>query len=115
MALNNCSPARFRSERGAMLIQVAVILIALIAFLSFVADYGLMWVSRRQAQNAADAGALAGAVALGLDDFADRTDDGPAKQAAYNFATSNLVAGESPDVQMDTDILFYNDDPSKFP
>ena len=115
MALYNSSPRRFRSERGAILIQVAVILIALIAFLSFVADYGLMWVSRRQAQNAADAGALAGAVALGLDDFADRTDDGPAKQAAYNFATSNLVAGESPDVQMDTDILFYDDDPTKFP
>ena len=34
-----------------------------------------MWVSRRQAQNAADAGALAGAVALAFDDF-DNADDG---------------------------------------
>ena len=48
----------------------------LIAFLSFVADYGLMWVGRRQAQNAADAGALAGAMALAFDDFADRSDTG---------------------------------------
>lgn len=106
MALYNSSPARFRSERGAMLIQVAVILIALIAFLSFVADYGLMWVSRRQAQNAADAGAMAGAVALALDDFSDRTDTGPAKLAAHNFALSNFVAGESPNVNIATDVTF---------
>lgn len=103
------------SDRGAILIQVAVAIVVLIAFTSFVADYGLMWVSRRQAQNAADAGALAGAVAMAYDDFADRSSDGPAKQSAYNFAVNNQVWGEDPAVLIDTDILFYPDDPTKFP
>ena len=31
-------------------------------------DYGVMWSSRRQAQNAADAAALAGAISLAYDD-----------------------------------------------
>jgi Flp pilus assembly protein TadG len=103
------------SERGAILIQVAIAMIVLIAFTSFVADYGLLWVGRRQAQNAADAGALAGAVALAFDHFGDRTATGPAKQSAHNFALANSVLREAPDNQIDTDVLFYPDDPSKFP
>ena len=46
-------------------------LFVLMAFNVFVLDYGMLWVARGQAQNAADAGALAGAVARGFDDFAD--------------------------------------------
>ena len=57
-----------RSERGAILIQVALSMVVLTAFSAFVIDYGVMWVGRRQAQNAADAGALAGAIALAFDD-----------------------------------------------
>jgi hypothetical protein len=106
---------RFRGERGSVLVQVGVAMIVLIALIAFVADYGLMWVSRRQAQNSADAGALAGAVALGYDDFADRSDTGAAKLSAHKFALGNGVAGEAPDVQIDTDVYFYDDDPSKFP
>ena len=41
----------------------------LVAFNVFVLDYGVMWVAREQAQNAADAGALAGAVARSYDDL----------------------------------------------
>ena len=52
------------AERGAITIHVAIALMALLVFSSFVIDYGFMWVSRRQAQNAADAGALAGAISL---------------------------------------------------
>ena len=37
-------------------------------FIGFVVDYGAFWVSRNQAQNAADAGALAGATARLYDD-----------------------------------------------
>jgi uncharacterized membrane protein len=40
----------------------------LTALTAFVVDYGVLWVARRQAQNAADAGALAGATALAFDD-----------------------------------------------
>ena len=99
--------SKLSSERGAILIQVAVASIVLIAFSMFVVDYGIMWVSRGQAQNAADAGALAGAVALAFDDFDNRADDGPAKQAAQQFALLNKVFGEDPDVQVATDVIFY--------
>ena len=100
--------SKLSSERGAILIQVAVASIVLIAFSMFVVDYGIMWVSRGQAQNAADAGALAGAVALAFDDFDNRADDGPAKQAAQQFALQNKVFGEDPDVQVATDVIFYH-------
>src|SRR5687768_6182026 len=106
---------RFDSERGAILVQVGVAILALTAFLLFVVDYGALWVSRNQAQNAADSGALAGAIALAFDDWDDRADSGPAKQAARAFALANDVFGEDADVDMDTDIRFYPDEPAAFP
>ncbi len=74
--------SRRKNERGAIIIHVAIALIALLAFTSFVIDYGVMWVSRRQAQNAADAGALAGALTLLLDPAQTTL----ATQAAQHFA-----------------------------
>jgi len=89
------------------------------AFAGFVVDYGLMFVGRRQAQNAADGAALAGAIAMALD--ADtRAGDGPAKTAAYRVSQSHAVVGEAPNV-IDpstgdaTDIMFYTEAPAKFP
>ena len=49
--------ARRGDDRGAILVHVAFALLALMAFASFTVDFGVMWASRRQAQNAADAGA----------------------------------------------------------
>ena len=60
-----------RSEQGAVFVQVGISLFVLMAFNVFVLDYGMMWIGRRQAQNAADAGALAGGVARAYDDFDD--------------------------------------------
>lgn len=51
-----------RSDRGVILIMVAVSLLALTLFSAFVIDMGILWAARAQAQNAADAGALAGAI-----------------------------------------------------
>src|SRR5437773_10538844 len=59
---------RSASERGAVLVQASILLLVLIGFTAFVFDYGVMWVARNQAQTAADAGALAGAIALQYDD-----------------------------------------------
>jgi Putative Flp pilus-assembly TadE/G-like len=56
-----------RSEQGAVFVQVGISLFVLMAFNVFVLDYGMMWVGRGQAQNAADAGALAGATARAYD------------------------------------------------
>lgn len=58
-------------------------------------DVGMLATARAQAQNAADAGALAGAIALALDDWDDRSPGGPAVQAAVNAASENLVMGGS--------------------
>src|SRR5512147_2976792 len=97
------SSRRVSSERGAILIQVGIAILVLSAFGMFVIDYGVLWVSRHQAQNSADSGALAGATALALDSFTNHADDGPAKQAARSFALANLVFGQAPDVQAATD------------
>jgi Flp pilus assembly protein TadG len=103
------------SERGAILIQVGVAILVMSAFSMFVIDYGVAWISRSQAQNSADAGAIAGATALALDDFGDRTDTGPAKLAAREFALRHVVWGEAPDVEMATDVRFYPNAPAEFP
>jgi Flp pilus assembly protein TadG len=65
-------PSRIRAlvtdESGVSLVIVAVQILVLTAMCTFVLDYGMVWLGRRQAQNAADAGALAAATALAKDD-----------------------------------------------
>jgi Flp pilus assembly protein TadG len=102
-----------RSERGAILLHVVIGIVVLIGFLAFVVDYGVMWVGRGQAQNAADSGALAGAVAMALDanGWTDRTPTGPARTAARQMALTNWVVGQAPDVVMATDV-FFTDQPA---
>ncbi len=77
-----------RSERGAVFVQVGISLFVLMSFNVFVLDYGVMWIARRQAQNAADAGALAGATSQAYDVFHN-----PASvvESAQNVAAANLV------------------------
>lgn len=93
-------------DRGAVLIHVALGVLALAAFTTFVADYGLMWTSRRQAQNSADAGALAGATAFAYDDPGNYADTGMAKLSAYNATQTNVVWGQSPYVNITNHITF---------
>jgi len=88
---------RFRSESGISLIHVALLLFVFMGFSMFVVDYGVLWVARVQAQNAADAGALAGATARGFDELADPpAANGAAYQSAFRAATSRSVMGELP-------------------
>lgn len=91
-----------KNERGAVIIQVAVCLLGLMAFSAFVIDHGIMMASRGQAQNAADAGALAGAISLA---FESTTDLANARTKAQKFAQQNFVFGAAPDVLF-TDINF---------
>ena len=85
-------------DRGAIIIHVAFALLGLLAFSAFVIDQGVVFVARRQAQNAADAGALAGAISL-LNDFDDYTG---ADAAAKHYAGTNWVWGQ---VTAPTDII----------
>jgi Flp pilus assembly protein TadG len=50
----------YRKERGQSLVLVALLMIVFLAFLGLVLDGGFVLATRRSAQNAADAGALAG-------------------------------------------------------
>ena len=77
------------NERGAITIHVAIALMALLMFAAIVVDQGAFYVSRRQAQNAADAGALAGALTL---ETAPSEIDG-AKAAAKSIRQSKRDLG----------------------
>lgn len=97
------SPLNWRtSERGAVLVHVAISLLGLIAFSTLVVDYGVLWAARRQAQNSADAAALAGAVSLG---YVDMSNQDLARASALNVAIENAVWGSEPDVTVG-DITF---------
>jgi len=80
-----------RDERGMTLIFVGVGFIAFMAATTLAIDVGMFMTARSQAQNAADSGALAGAVALGFDDFDDRSPNGPAVLSAINASLANAV------------------------
>ena len=87
------------SERGVTLILVGLWIFVLTAMSAFVLDYGVMWLSRRQAQNAADAGALAGAIARAFDEKTDPpAAGGLAETASRKAAQANGVwTGTLPD------------------
>jgi Flp pilus assembly protein TadG len=81
--------SRLKDDRGAIIIHVAIALLALIAFSAFVVDMGVMWVSRGQAQNAADAAALAGGVAL----MNDGGSTAEAANSTFQWANNNAIFG----------------------
>src|SRR5688572_22481295 len=89
------SKVRAGSERGAVLVQVAIALMGLIALSAFVVDYGVLWVARRQAQNSADAAAMAGAISMG---FTDMNNQALARASAMQVAATNQVWGAAPDI-----------------
>ena len=89
---------RLSSERGATLVHVGITLLGLILFSGFVVDYGVMWESRRQAQNAADAGALAGAISRVNEDQSANpsTTSGPVYESIVNTVGFNPIWGLAP-------------------
>src|SRR5215217_8324156 len=100
--LASAPPMSWRAQRGAVLVNAAIAMIGLFSFSALVIDYGILWSARRQAQNAADAGAMAAAVSLAYVDF----DNQPlARTAAINTARANFVWGTVPDI-VDSDVTF---------
>lgn len=93
---------RWRDERGAVMVQTGIALIGLLAMGTLTVDYGMLWVSRRQAQNAADAGALAGAISLA---FGDPNDLDRVKAVAEATGEANRVWGEAPSIVPATDVV----------
>jgi Flp pilus assembly protein TadG len=95
-----------RNEAGMSLVFVGMSLMALLSASMLAIDVGMLMTARSQAQNSADAGALAGATALVYDDYDDRTDTGPSKTNAINAATANSVmSGQVSVFASDVDFL----------
>jgi len=90
----------------AMMVQMAVASIAFMALGSLAVDYGIKLIARGEAQRAADAGALAGAISLAFDEPVDLTDSGLAKRSARGYAVANSVFGQPPDVNITSDVTF---------
>jgi hypothetical protein len=101
--------ARFRhlrrDERGMSLTFVGIGFLAFLTATTLAIDVGMFMTARNQAQNSADAGALAGAVALAFNSFSNRTPTGPAVQSALSGAKANLVVGEPVSIDP-TDVTF---------
>ena len=73
------------------LVFVGASLMAFLTATTLAMDVGMFMTARSQAQNSADAGALAGATALAFDSFSDRSATGPAKSSAVSTALTNTV------------------------
>jgi len=80
-----------RDERGISNMLVGFGFVGFMAATVLALDVGWWVVARSQAQNSADSGALAGAVALVFNDFDNRSASGPAVTSAINSAEANQV------------------------
>ena len=91
MSVQHTTARRLRDETGMSLVFVSVGFMAFFAATTLAIDVGLFMTARAQAQNSADAGALAGAAAFIYNDFDDRSPSGPAVQSAIGTALKNKV------------------------
>ena len=89
--MNNRLSRLGRDESGMSYVFVGLGMMAFLSASMLAIDVGMLMTARNQAQNAADAGALGGAVALLYDDYDDRTASGPAVKSAIAGSTSNQV------------------------
>jgi Flp pilus assembly protein TadG len=94
-----------RDEEGFSLVFVGTGMMAFIAVSMLAIDVGQLMTARSQAQNSADAGALAGATALFYNSWTDRSSSGPAVQNALTTAKKNQVIGGDVNV-VPADVVF---------
>ena len=90
--------------------------VGMMAFLSvsmLAIDVGMLMTARNQAQNSADAGALAGATALVFDDWDDRTRDRTGgDERARRLRQANQVMSGARRRSTPADVEFLNDPPA---
>ncbi len=94
-----------RDERGISNMLVGFGFVGFMASTVLALDVGWWLVARSQAQNSADAGALAGAVALVFNDYDDRSAGGPAVTSAIDAALANKVGDDDVEV-LPADVTF---------
>ncbi len=96
------------NEEGFSLVFVGFGFMAFLAASMLAIDVGMLMTARSQAQNSADAGALAGATALAFDSWTDRTASGPAVTSAIAAAQANNVMSAQVSIGP-ADVEFPND------
>jgi Flp pilus assembly protein TadG len=97
-----------RDESGMTYVFVGIGLMAFLSATMLAIDVGMLMTARNQAQNSADAGALAGATALVFDSFTDRSANGPVVRSALSGARANTVMRETVAVEP-ADVTFEAD------
>jgi len=95
----------YRDEQGMSFVYVGMGFMGFLAASTLAIDVGMFMTARAQAQNAADAGALSGVVALVANSYTDRSTSGPAVQSAINTAKANAIMGTAPSV-LSGDVTF---------
>ena len=80
-----------QDQKGMSYVFVGLGCMAFLSASMLAIDVGMLMTARNQAQNAADAGALAGATALLYDDYNNRAPSGPAVTSAIAASTNNKV------------------------
>jgi len=86
-----------RGERGQTLVHVALLMVVFLSILAIAIDVGRIYSERRRMQNAADAGALAGAREICLD---PKAYGGDWYAAAFDYAVNRNVA-DTADISRD--------------
>ena len=89
--MNNRLRRLVRNESGMSYVFIGMGMTAFLSASMLAIDVGMLMTARNQAQNAADAGALAGATALLYDNWNDRSPTGPAVTSAIAASTNNKV------------------------
>lgn len=84
-----------RNEQGSVLVYVAVGLVVFILIAGLAIDLGYMFVTKAELQNAADAGALAGAQKMKQAGMPHDASQSPARVAAKQIAQMNLAANSN--------------------
>jgi Flp pilus assembly protein TadG len=97
-----------RDESGMTYVFIGFSMMAFISASALAIDVGMLMTARSQAQNSADAAALAGAISLVNDSWTDRSPTGPAVTNAIRAATQNSVMGANVSV-LPTDVTFPTD------
>ena len=97
-----------RDESGMTYVFIGLSMMAFVSASMLAIDVGMLMTARNQAQNSADAGALAGVTALVYDDWNDRSPTGPAVTNAIAAAMANNVMASGVSVRPE-DVEFLND------
>lgn len=88
------------NNNGVAIVYLALMLTVLIGIAALVIDLGFMFVAKNQLQNAADAGALAGAGVLKVEDYSGTIYS--ARVEAQSYAAKNKAAGETLTLDLNT-------------